>query len=182
MSVYAYVQLSDEMAPRPGGSLSALAVPTRFAQLERAVSYDRVLVIMFTRPSCAFCEALRREHLLPMQAALKTLASPQISSKQSREDFALEPAAAKRITLWELDLTSRKTFENSAGVSPAATARWQAHAQALAESLQIRLTPTLAFFGAKGEVAERLVGYGSRDFFGAYLEQRLEAALSATRI
>jgi thioredoxin-related protein len=169
------------MATRRGGHLSALAVPTRYLQLERAVSNDRVLVIMFTRPGCAFCEALRREHLLPMQAAIKRLSGQESPLRQSPTDFAFEPAAAKRLTLVELDLTSRKAFEVSPGITPAAVARWQAHGQALAASLQIRLTPTLAFFGAKGEVAERLVGYGSPDFYGAYLEQRIEAALTAAR-
>lgn len=48
---------------------------------------------------------------------------------------------------------------------------------ALAERWQARLTPTVMFFGPDGrERAERLVGVSSVDFYGQYLEQRLEAA------
>lgn len=48
---------------------------------------------------------------------------------------------------------------------------------ALAEAWKARFTPTLMFFGPDGrERAERLVGVSSTDFYGQYLEQRLDAA------
>lgn len=41
----------------------------------------------------------------------------------------------------------------------------------------VKVAPTLLFFGRQGnEVAERLVGTLSPDFYGAYLAQRLETA------
>jgi hypothetical protein len=40
---------------------------------------------------------------------------------------------------------------------------------------QISVTPTVLFFGPGGkEVAERLEGASLPDFYGAYLDQRLE--------
>lgn len=49
--------------------------------------------------------------------------------------------------------------------------------EALAEAWQVRVTPTLLFFGPDGrERTERLEGVSSTDFYGHYLEQRLEAA------
>ena len=40
-----------------------------------------------------------------------------------------------------------------------------------------RLAPTVVFLAPDGtELAERLIGYPSADFYGAYLEQRLEQA------
>ena len=46
----------------------------------------------------------------------------------------------------------------------------------------IKLAPTLLFFGRGGlEVAERLVGGMLPDFYGAYLDQRLETARKAVR-
>ena len=40
-----------------------------------------------------------------------------------------------------------------------------------------RFTPTVLFFDANGrELAERLVGVASADFYGSYLDQRLAAA------
>ena len=42
-----------------------------------------------------------------------------------------------------------------------------------------RFAPTLMFFGARGQtLAEPIVGM-SRDFFGAYLDERIAAALQA---
>ena len=50
---------------------------------------------------------------------------------------------------------------------------------ALIRSWGVRVAPTLLFFGAQGnEVAERLNGAAIADFYGAYLDQRLEVARS----
>lgn len=46
-----------------------------------------------------------------------------------------------------------------------------------AQKLGVKRTPTLLFFDAKGtEVAPRLVGVSSQEYYGAYLEQRIEIA------
>ena len=48
---------------------------------------------------------------------------------------------------------------------------------ALAEEWRVRLTPTVLFFGPEGrELAERLEGVTSTDFYGSYLDDRLESA------
>jgi len=41
---------------------------------------------------------------------------------------------------------------------------------------KITMVPTVLFLGPEGEIAERLVGYVSRDFYGAYLNDRIAAA------
>lgn len=42
----------------------------------------------------------------------------------------------------------------------------------------IKVAPTLLFFGKNGnEVAERLVGAAASDFYGAYLQQRIDKAM-----
>lgn len=52
----------------------------------------------------------------------------------------------------------------------------------LARRWKIRIAPTVLFFGRGGaEVAERLVGGYIPDFYGAYLEQRLEQARATLR-
>jgi hypothetical protein len=43
------------------------------------------------------------------------------------------------------------------------------------------MAPTVLFMGPEGEIAERLVGYGSPDFYGAYLEQRIAQAHASIR-
>jgi thioredoxin-related protein len=46
----------------------------------------------------------------------------------------------------------------------------------------VRVAPTVLFFGAGGrEVAERLVGGYIPDFYGAYLDQRLQVARAALK-
>lgn len=43
-------------------------------------------------------------------------------------------------------------------------------------ALDVRAVPTVLFLGPRGELAERLVGYASPDFYNAYLEARTEQA------
>lgn len=50
-------------------------------------------------------------------------------------------------------------------------------AKAMSKRWDARFAPTVLFFDAQGsEVAERIVGVAVPDFFGAYLEQRLDTA------
>ena len=50
----------------------------------------------------------------------------------------------------------------------------------LLRAWKVAVAPTVLFFGRGGrEVAERLVGASIPDFYGAYLEQRLQAALKS---
>lgn len=92
--------------------------------------------------------------------------------KQVRRDhlryLAREPDSS-RVMIAELDISDHQPFAE--GSSPAE----------LAASLGIRVAPTVAFFGPAGEVAERLIGYQSADFYGAYLEDRIKAASAAIR-
>jgi hypothetical protein len=90
--------------------------------------------------------------------------------KQVRRDHLRHLARApesSRVMISELDISDRQPFTE--GSSPAE----------LAASLGIRLAPTVAFFGPEGELAERLVGYNSADFYGAYLEDRIATASAA---
>ena len=50
----------------------------------------------------------------------------------------------------------------------------------IASALRVRLSPTVVFLDGEREVAERLVGYASRDFYGAYLDAGIAAARAAT--
>jgi thioredoxin-related protein len=51
---------------------------------------------------------------------------------------------------------------------------------AVARARDARFTPTVLFLGPRGdELAERLVGAGVPDFYGAYLDQRIVTARNA---
>ncbi|TXL63834.1 thioredoxin family protein [Zeimonas arvi] len=64
----------------------------------------------------------------------------------------------------ELDLLDRKPFAD--GETPAG----------IAKAMGVRVAPTVAFLGPEGELAERLLGYQSADFYGAYLDDRIAEA------
>jgi thioredoxin-related protein len=125
---------------------------------------DKTLaVVMISRPACPYCEALRREQLLPMLHA-------QNASSMT-----------KNLMLVEFDFTVTTRFETVVNPGSSQIAAPE-NPKKLAQQLGVKLAPTLLFLGwtKNGEfkeLAERLIGYGSRDFYGAYLEERIQSAL-----
>jgi thioredoxin-related protein len=124
--------------------------------------HKRFAVVMLSRPNCPFCEAIRREQLLP-----------------------LAKASPPGIDIVEFDLTSTHAFELASNPGQSVIPAPQSP-KMLAQRLGIKLAPTLIFVGWRkrpigdqnefAELAERLVGYGSQDFFSAYLEERMALA------
>ena len=128
-------------------------------QAREAWRNQRPIVLMFSLPGCPWCDALRREHLNGLAAHQETL----------------------QIRFLELDMSERRPFLKDSEPEPSgsagSTAWWQLASPAdCARALRVRMAPTVLFMGPDGEVAERLVGYGSPDFYGAYLEQRMTQA------
>jgi thioredoxin-related protein len=112
---------------------------------------------MVSRPACPYCEAIRREQLFPM----------------------LRDKPFTRVAIVEFDFTVTSRFESAVNPGPSRIVAPESP-RALAKQLGIRLAPTLLFLGWANnefqELAERLVGYGGRDFFYAYLEERISLA------
>jgi thiol-disulfide isomerase/thioredoxin len=133
--------------------------------------HKRVAVVMLSRPNCPFCEAIRREQLVPLARDLKA---------KLRSHSALP-----NLEVVEFDLTSNLTFELAINPGPSVIQAPKTQ-KSLAQNFGIKLAPTLVFLGWKksvagstfefSELAERLVGYGARDFFSAYLEERIQVA------
>jgi thioredoxin-related protein len=142
-----------------------LPSPTSWEPWLTQLRKDKLLaIVMISRPACPFCEAIRREQLLPMLRAQKASPTP---SKQ---------------VLVEFDLTVTTKF--NAAVNPGQSPILAPESpRKLAQQLSIKLAPTLVFLGWDKdngefqELAERLVGYGSRDFFSAYLEERIATGM-----
>jgi hypothetical protein len=80
-------------------------------------------------------------------------------------------AAQRGIRIYELDLTDARPLEGAPTLTPAD----------LAARLKIRVSPTVSFHGPGGEIAPRLVGYPSRDFYLSYLEDRMQQARNKLR-
>jgi hypothetical protein len=144
-------QSASAVAKNPTHSnTSGLARPDSWgAALDESARSGEPVVVLFSTPGCAFCEFVRRDHLRHLAKA----------------------EGPRGLQVFELSLVDREPFRESgaAASSPAA----------LAASLGIRFAPTVAFFGPEGEVAQRLVGYASADFYGAYLDDRIEIGRKA---
>ena len=89
-----------------------------------------------------------------------------------RDNFLAPLRRDDGLPVVQLDMGSRKAVADFRGV--AAT-----HDQLLRQ-WGVRVAPTVLFFGRDGrEAAQRLVGASIPDFYGAYLDQRLQAARRA---
>lgn len=85
-----------------------------------------------------------------------------------RESYLAPMRQEQRLPVVQVDMRSQRSVRNFNG-SPTTH-------EALIAAWRIELAPTVLFFGRGGlEVAQRLVGGYIPDFYGAYLEQRLEA-------
>jgi hypothetical protein len=87
--------------------------------------------------------------------------------------YLLPARKSSNLHAWQLNITDATTplaaFAGEATTAKAQVKSWNAG-----------FTPTVLFLGPQGqELAERLAGAGIPDFYGAYLEQRLDTARKA---
>ncbi|MEK9720810.1 MAG: thioredoxin fold domain-containing protein [Quisquiliibacterium sp.] len=152
----------------PGTPAALAATPGRHLDrpaalaplLERAARHREPIVLLFSLKGCVWCERLRREQLVSL-------------AKQ---------ASSRSIQVIEFDLNDTTPFAQTkrSGTGPALPsdlARIGSPRQ-LATRLKVSLAPTVVFLGPQGEIAERLEGYNSPDFYSAYLDERIAAARS----
>ena len=89
-----------------------------------------------------------------------------------RESYLAPMRQEQRLPVVQVDMHSRRRVKNFNGSTTT-------H-EALIAAWRIKVAPTVLFLGRQGvEVAQRLVGGYIPDFYGAYLEQRLETARAA---
>ena len=106
----------------------------------------RPVMLEFAARHCSYCDLLEREVLKPM-----------MRNPQTRTQVLI-----RRI---DLDSSTPLTDFHGLRVSP----------QAFAGRYDVDLTPTLVFVDGRGrEIAPRLVGVYSLDFFGGFVDQRIE--------
>jgi hypothetical protein len=127
------------------------------------------------RPAHAATEPLpaRPRSLAPLLARATSRAEPVVALFDVTDGRAFEPPASG---------TTASASASGASASGASGAWASARSPAdLAARLKVGVTPTVVFLGSTGEIADRLVGYPSRDFYAAYLEERLERASASLR-
>jgi len=118
-------------------------------QAELNAREGRALLVLFSQHGCPWCERARREFLLPMSR---------------------NAGYRSRVAFLQVDVDSDRALRDFGGQATT-------HA-AFARANGVRLYPTVVLFGPNGErLAEPLIGFTGSDFYGAYLDQRIEAAL-----
>lgn len=129
--------------------------------------------------------AAARDSALPVPASLRTVARAAGAMREPlvllvtlpgcpycelvRRNYLL-PMRAEGLHAWQIDVTDRRSpvqdFAGQPATGSALATRWNA-----------RMTPTVLFFDSQGsELAERLVGVASQDYYGSYLVEAIATA------
>jgi len=111
------------------------------------------LLLLFSEAGCPWCERARQEFLLPMQR------NPEYGSKVMMREVGADNSAA--LVDFSGNATTQAEFARRSHVS---------------------MTPTVILFSPRGNVlGEALVGFGSADYYGYFLDQRIDSALAQLR-
>lgn len=117
------------------------------AQLARRKG--KPVLIIFTSPSCVYCERVIHYYLIPMQR---------------------NPDYAGKVLIRQVDMTSPRALADFRGK---ATTEKQ-----YAARLKINFAPTIVVFTPDGKPAGKpLVGLGPKDYYGGYMDQAINAGL-----
>lgn len=136
-------------ASAPGADFLPAARDFR-ADAAQASAGGRPLLVLFSQDGCPWCERTRREFLLPMQA---------------------NAGYQARVIFRQIDIDQATPLT---GFDGAATTH-----HAFARAMRVKRFPTVMLLGPDGRVlAEPLVGFGIADFYGAYLDERIDKAVA----
>ena len=113
-----------------------------------ARSQGLVILIEFSNDDCEYCLLLENEFLLPM-----------LKNREYEE----------KVIIRSLPLGGGHRFKGFQGELVSASQ--------FASKYQVMVTPTMVFLDANGnELSEKLVGIWSLDFFGGYIDERIDTA------
>lgn len=113
----------------------------------RAVARDIPIVLLMSASYCSYCDRVREEFLVPM------IIGGDYAGRAMLRELPIDGPGVR-----DFDGTRRP-------------------AEAIAGRYAVSLVPTLLFLDGRGrELARPMVGLGTVDFFGAYLERAVETA------
>ena len=111
------------------------------------------LLLLFSEAGCPWCERARQEFLLPMQR------NPEYRAKVMMREVEIGKPDAL------IDFDGNRTTQAE-----------------FARRHRVNLMPTVMLLGPRGQtLAEPLVGFGGADYYGYFLDQRIDAALAQLR-
>lgn len=112
---------------------------------------SRVLLLLVSQPGCHYCDQIREEILEPMLAS---------------------GLYEKTTLIREIKIYASKTMKDFGGK--------QVNTTRFAERYNAWATPTLLFLNRNGEeVADKMVGINTPEFYGYYVDKSLERAIAA---
>jgi thioredoxin-related protein len=134
--------------PAGADAVTMIAVADLREEARLARAGNLILVVEFSSEYCGFCRKLEELFLLPMQR------NAEYNAKVLIRSISLDAYE----TLIDFDGRSMSTGE-------------------FAERYDVSLTPTLLFLNADGiEMSEKLVGIWSEDFYGGFIDNRIDEA------
>ena len=123
------------------------------ADARQAAARRIPLLVLFSEAGCPWCARARQEFLLPMQR------NPDYQAKVMMREVGIDNPAAL------IDFAGKTTTQAE-----------------FARSYRVLMVPTVVLVGPRGEaLAEPLVGFRTADYYGYYLDQRIDAALAQLR-
>lgn len=94
--------------------------------------------------------------------------------KIARENYLGPLREQQGLLVFQVDMRNKRPIKNFSGLTLTQ--------DELIRNWGVKVAPTVLFFGKGGvEIAERLVGGYIPDFYGAYLDERLQLAQAALR-
>ena len=113
-------------------------------------SRPRLVIVLFSLPDCPYCEAIRREQLIPL---------------------ARDAGQADRLVVREVSITGARTLLDFRGMPTTE--------REFARATPAKFSPTVAFFNPAGQqVVPAIVGARLPDFYGAYLDEAIRSAIA----
>jgi thioredoxin-related protein len=123
------------------------------ADARQAAERKIPLLVLFSEGGCPWCERARQEFLLPMQR------NPEYQAKVMMREIGTDNPAALS------DFSGKATTQAE-----------------FARRYRVGMVPAVMLLDPRGEaLAEPLVGFRIADYYGYYLDQRIDAALARLR-
>lgn len=111
---------------------------------------SRLVVVLFSLPDCPYCDAIRREQLVPLSH------DPRWTDRLVVREVSI--VGAHPLVAFDGSRTTESEFAKGAAA---------------------RFSPTVAFFGPRGvQLVPAIVGARLPDFYGAYLDEAIETSLA----